>query len=400
VSVDSSSALVAKAVEQEQRATAIMAQLQLADAASAQYGANAKNTAAELAATADRMRTVQSEIDNARSEFGSLSTNVRDLMSSVPQVIEELRRKADQSHADTEAALALLRTKLENSIQELTASSQGRLESAANALQSQSADTDSAVKLLIANTNDRLTQAETGHASRIDTEVSAFSQRVESLLGSLREQTNSELSDSKAKSDAMIADSSAEMRRLTSELAKLEEGIRASIERATGFSLFHSFQKRQLDIELAKRFWMYALAGTVVVSLCISAVFIWSLQFVTQYNAAFFLKLSISLPLVYAIAFCSIQYGRERRLEEEYAFKSSISISLDPYQRLVGQLVDRQKPEELAKYTAFVIESVGKVFTSPTDRIFDDQSGDKNTAEKIIKAVGDVIEPIVKAVRK
>jgi hypothetical protein len=120
---------------------------------------------------------------------------------------------------------------------------------------------------------------------------------------------------------------------------------------------------------------------------------------VQVYNAAFYLKLSISIPIVYAIAFCNVQYSRERRLEEEYAFKSSISISLDPYQRLVGELVDKSKPEELSKYTAFIIESVNKVFTSPTGQIFE-APGDKTSVEKLIKACGDFIEPVLKVVKK
>ncbi len=154
--------------------------------------------------------------------------------------------------------------------------------------------------------------------------------------------------------------------RLVGNLDELEGRIRKSIEKATGHSLFHSFQKRQLDLEKAKHIWAYLLGGMVLVSLCASGLFIYSLQFVQVYNAAFYLKLSISLPLIYGIAFCSVQYSRERRLEEEYAFKSNISISLDPYQRLVGELVDKAKPEELAKYTAFIIDSVNRVFTSPT----------------------------------
>ena len=64
-----------------------------------------------------------------------------------------------------------------------------------------------------------------------------------------------------------------------------------------------------------------------------------------------------------------MQYARERRLEEEYAFKSNISISLDPYQKLVAGLVDKAKPEELAKYTAFVIDSANRVFTSPSENL-------------------------------
>ena len=57
-----------------------------------------------------------------------------------------------------------------------------------------------------------------------------------------------------------------------------------------------------------------------------------------------------------------------------------------------------QEPEELSKHTAFIIDSINRVFTSPTAAIFDDQSADKNSTEKVIKAVGDIIEPLAKAI--
>jgi hypothetical protein len=65
---------------------------------------------------------------------------------------------------------------------------------------------------------------------------------------------------------------------------------------------------------------------------------------------AFYLKLSLSLPLIYAITFCTVQYSRERKLEEEYAFKSNISVSLDPYRELVEKLVDKQQPQDREKF--------------------------------------------------
>jgi hypothetical protein len=198
----------------------------------------------------------------------------------------------------------------------------------------------------------------------------------------------------------VTAENRAAFEKLTHDLEELEGQIRASIERATGYTLFHSFQKRQEDLAKSKLFWAYALAVAVGISLIASGVFIYSLHYVQVYNAAFYLKLSISLPLIYAIAFCSLQYSRERRLEEEYAFKSNISISLDPYQKLVAGLIDKSKPEELAKYTAFVIDSVSRVFTSPTDKIFDDATQDKTSAEKIIKSLGEFADPLIKAIKR
>jgi hypothetical protein len=181
----------------------------------------------------------------------------------------------------------------------------------------------------------------------------------------------------------------------------LEGQIRKSIERATGFTLFHSFQKRQSELARSKNIWAIALGCVVAVSVGLSAWFIYwlSQQAPGQtYGPTFYLKLSISLPIIYAITFCSLQYSRERRLEEEYAFKSTISISLEPYQKLVEGLVNKQSPDELAKYTAFIIESVARVFTSPTGLIFDDHPKDgQQAAEGIVKAVGDVVKTVIKS---
>ena len=80
--------------------------------------------------------------------------------------------------------------------------------------------------------------------------------------------------------------------------------------------------------------------------------------------------------------------------------KSSISISLEPYQKLVEKMVDKSNPEDVAKYTAFIIQSVNRVFTSPTERIFDDLPKDRNSSEKVIKAAGDLIDSVAKAVKK
>ena len=116
------------------------------------------------------------------------------------------------------------------------------------------------------------------------------------------------------------------------------------------------------------------LGVLVIVSIALSC---WIMTSKEVLSVAFYLKLSISIPLIYAISFCTVQYSRERKLEEEYAFKSNISISLDPYQELVGRLMKlgvtdpEQAKLEQAKFTAFIIESINKVFTSPTDRVFE-----------------------------
>jgi hypothetical protein len=167
---------------------------------------------------------------------------------------------------------------------------------------------------------------------------------------------------------------------------------------ATGYSLFHSFQTRQLALARSKWFWAVALA---VMLLCSVGVSLFVILTTKGHDLAFYIKLSLGLPLLFAISFCALQYGRERRLEEEYAFKSNISISLVPYQELVGKLVNQANPAEQEKFAAFIIESVNKVFTSPTERIFDERGRQKGLlTDKGIKQMLQTVEPLLKAVKE
>ena len=392
-SVEQAGSALAKLSELEQKVGAVTAQVEQHDTAVAQHAATTKTIAADLEAMANRARGQQAEIDSARTQFSELSGKAAQLLlsaeKSISDAVTSLDIKHEQVKADAEAKVNALRETLKTSNDAEIA-----------ALQAKGTEVSTSVSRLITDTNERLLQAETNHESKLNEQIRGFSQRADAAMEEAKSKSDTHLAEATTKTNAVIERNDAELKRLVSELDTLEGRIRESIERATGYTLFHSFQKRQLDLASSKRFWAIILAVAVGISLAASGVFIWSLQFVQTYNAAFYLKLSISLPLIYAIAFCSVQYSRERRLEEEYAFKSSISISLEPYQKLVESLVDKKQPDEVAKYTAFIIESVNRVFTSPTERIFDDQPKDRNAAENVIKAVGDLIEPLAKAIKK
>jgi hypothetical protein len=146
-----------------------------------------------------------------------------------------------------------------------------------------------------------------------------------------------------------------------------------------------------------------ALAGLVLASWGVSIFVITTTR---NFDVAFFGKLSMTIPLIYAIFFCTVQYGRERKLEEAYAFKSNISISLVPYQELVQKLVNEQQPGEREKFTAFIIDAITKVYTSPTEKTFDVEHKPKSPApdllkelEKLVKAVVEPLEPLIKALK-
>jgi hypothetical protein len=184
---------------------------------------------------------------------------------------------------------------------------------------------------------------------------------------------------------------------LVEELSKLKDQIKEQIQQATGFRLFGAFQSRQNEIAKAKNFWVYAIGILVLIS---AAVTIWiahEAQYYTANSFAFWIKLSLTVPLAFALTFCTVQYSRERRLEEEYAFKSSISVSLNPYRDLIQSIL-KDAPADQTKYADFVIDSVRNVFTPPTDKVFDQEHKPVLTA-KTFKQTAEILGTAVKAAK-
>jgi hypothetical protein len=356
--------------------------------------------------------TLAAHSQKAKQEMEQTEANLNNLLHQLSNQLEESKAQTDnlltehkQKYEDTAAStkedVERIETELTASITTFRDETRGELDVATLGLDNSVKQLRSEVSDLVVNTDTRLNAAEDSQSKALLQALDTFGKQADLKLDEVSTDFRKSAAEVEAEARRSVEGNDLELKRLTTELSELESRIRESIERATGYSLFHSFQKRQEELAKAKQFWARALAGAVAVSLLASGFFIWSLRYVHVYDAAFYLKLSISLPIIYAIAFCSLQYSRERRLEEEYAFKSSISISLDPYQRLVKGLVDQGAPEELAKYTAFIIDSVNRVFTSPTEHAFDEhRSATTTSPEKLLKGLRELLEPILAVVKK
>ena len=400
---DEVAGILAKVTELGQRVASMAAQVQQHEITAAQQLANSKVASADTDAIANKSKELQTEIDATRTTLQELTSTAQALLSSTQATssaqLLESKAKYEEASAAAQSQVANMLSKIEATVTEQTTALNVKSDSTSAALHHTGAELETKTAQAISDVATRFTQAETAHESRLAEQLSDFALKAQSQLLEQSEAFSAKAGGLEEAEKKSLETGEAERAKLITELSELEGRIRESIERATGYTLFHSFQKRQLDIGKSKRFWAYALGLLVLLSLIASAAFMWSLRYVQVYNAAFYLKLSISIPLIYAIAFCNVQYSRERRLEEEYAFKSNISISLEPYQKLVGSLIDKTKPEELSKYTGFIIDSVNRVFTSPTGEIFE-KPGDSNSAEKIVKACGDLIDPIIKGLKK
>lgn len=260
----------------------------------------------------------------------------------------------------------------------------------ANAEKSLKISQESSAHLTTTSQNDQSVTQLLANSKASGSEISTLEGKIKEFFAAI-DAYKAEIETSKVSTKGIIDKNNGDTASLIVRLKSLEDQIKEQITRATGHSLFHSFQTRQEALKYSKKIWASALGLLVLISVGLTLYIAISSD---QFNMAFYIKLSMSIPLIYAIAFCSVQYTRERKLEEEYAFKSNISISLMPYKELVEKLVV-DNPDEKAKYTAFIIDTINKVFTSPTRRIFDKSQSDVKP-DFAIHQLSETLEAIVK----
>ena len=151
----------------------------------------------------------------------------------------------------------------------------------------------------------------------------------------------------------------------------LTEEIKEQLQKATGVSLFHMFQQRKEKLEENQGWWLLGVILSIIALIGFSWWIISSIQNVPQngsidwFKDAIF-KFTLSTPVIYLLYFLTDRYTKLRRLIEEYAFKSAISLALTPYFELVQGLDD----ETQEKDKDFLIAVIGNIFKTPTDKVF------------------------------
>jgi chemotaxis signal transduction protein len=62
-------------------------------------------------------------------------------------------------------------------------------------------------------------------------------------------------------------------------------------------------------------------------------------------------------------------------------------------------LIDKTVAGEREKFTGFLIESVNKVFTSPTDKVFDSPHKDSGQTDKALKQVASMVKTVARSLK-
>lgn len=171
--------------------------------------------------------------------------------------------------------------------------------------------------------------------------------------------------------------------------------IDKQLQKAVGVSLFSTFETRKEDLNNSLNNW---LVGLAVFTVCFIGFSGWIAYDLSKEQISWFVvlvKLAISFPLIYALIFLSARYTKERRLVEEYAFKSTISLALSPYADLVKKV---ENDGADSKYRDFLISSIENIFSIPTDKAFGFSKIAKKDNSKIdSESLSDVLDLLEKA---
>lgn len=322
----------------------------------------------------NQIKQLEVEIGQLRKELQA-GVKSKEKLDKIIEDISELVGSVTSNKTDAEATL----NQVKQLLQEASANAQNVAAFFAQAQQNETA----------------ITQLH-ATASKSSAEINALETKATDFFANVNEYTM-RVDVLTEKAEENVESNNTKTKNLIDELTKLEIQIKDQLEKATGYSLFHSFQTRKDLMVKSKNFWLWVLTVLLVVAVALGGWLVYTMtgKSLGDLGVAFYLKLSLTLPLLFAISFSTIQYSRERRLEEEYAFKSNISISLIPYQELVEKLVDENDAEQRKEYANFIISTINKIFTSPTDDIFKDKKSHKGMIDeksiKLISQVGDAL---------
>lgn len=182
-------------------------------------------------------------------------------------------------------------------------------------------------------------------------EIRAFFEEIESA--------QADLDQIKEEARSTVDENSEETRELIERNRELTERVKDQLQRATGASLFKEFDRRKEALEKSKWVW----AAVSVLSLVGSVI--WGVYLAGSAgdpDTIFFVKLGATVPLLAVVVFSLTQYGRERRAEAAYAFKSALSLSLVPYKELVEELETGDQDPEYAK---FLTRTINQIYEAP-----------------------------------
>ncbi len=157
---------------------------------------------------------------------------------------------------------------------------------------------------------------------------------------------------------ASLAQTLADAEKRLAHMQEKEGWVNELAGTAAAGALGHKFESRRNQLGVSSRLW---LAGTVLSVIGAAAWLGISHRFFVTYTSDPWLTLALNfgllLPAIFIVGFFAKQFSKVRQFEEEYAFRSAISMTL-------GAFADRLKAQD-PDYNKLILETVEKLYKLP-----------------------------------
>jgi hypothetical protein len=212
-------------------------------------------------------------------------------------------------------------------------------------------------------------------------EIRSFFDDIEKYRGSFaaaKKEADTHYNTLKDESSLLLESTKERTEKIVSQNEAIQKEIQEHLRKAVGVSLFSAFDTRRKGLTKASWAWAVLLFVSVAGTIGYGLWFVGHLKEITESNqqpSLIFARLAIFAPLAFLVAFTAKRYTTERRAEEEYAFKSAISVSLDSFRELIARM--KQSNQD----TSLVEKLVLEIFDNPTRRLYATKASSKSDGE-------------------
>ena len=187
---------------------------------------------------------------------------------------------------------------------------------------------------------------------------------------------------SEAKAERLIDELSEEKEELSKKLSEieesqerleeLEENASALLDKSTGTALGKQFADRKSELESNLRVW----AGASVVSILTlvgSAAYVFAqIESVGGGVSINLAKVALLLPVSVAVWFSVSNYSRQKKLMEEYEFKSRMALSIGGFREVLNK-----ESADSRVVSLFIISTMEKIFSNPQKNIAENEENEE-----------------------
>jgi len=279
-------------------------------------------------------------------------------------------------------------------IQRIESTGKGLLES----IQEQLDETGGKIKKVQEKTENFLKEIETylSEAKNSNEEISRIKGQIKNFFDDI-ESYKEEIENMKKKIKTSIEEYENKTIEIIKENENLQKSIQELLKKAIAGSLFESFEKRKETLQEPLKKWLIALGVLIFGAMGIAGWIYLDLKNTNPNTLLLILKISMLAPIIYAIYFVAKRYTQERQLTEEYAFKSTVSLSMNAFNDLLKKYQDDGISE---KQLELMVNTIDNLFKSPTDKVFkkDSTKEEKELIENFIDIIKNIKDNIVKKV--